>query len=93
MMHDSMTHEELQALVGRALVEPSFCAALLNGQRDACLAEFSLTAEEHDAASAIAADDLQDYAKQLDGWITTRRQRPAIRPFATPYPTRLAAAA
>lgn len=92
MMHD-MTHEELQALVGKALVEPSFCAALLNGQREVCLAEFPLTADEYDAAATISAADLQDYARQLDNWITTRRQRPAIRPFASPYPTRLAAAA
>lgn len=93
MIHDNMTHEELQALVGRALVEPSFCAALLNGQRDACLAEFPLTTDERAAAAVIAAEDLQDYARQLDGWITKQRQRPTVRPFATLYHTRMAAAA
>jgi hypothetical protein len=93
MKTNSMAHEELQALIGRALLEPGFCHDLLNGQRDVCLAEFALTAEERHVARSIKAADLPDFARQLDGWIRERRLRPAVTPFATPYVQRLAAAA
>ncbi len=66
------THEELQALVGRALVDPSFCKGLLNGHRAECLGEFSLSHEERDAARSIKAKDLTSFAGQLDEWISER---------------------
>ena len=37
------THEELQAVIGRALVDPVFCKDLLNGHRRERLAEFQLS--------------------------------------------------
>ncbi len=71
------THEELQALGGRALVDPSFCKGLLNGHRAECLGEFGLSNEEHDAARSIKAKDLTSFAGQLDEWI---RERAVVRP-------------
>jgi hypothetical protein len=92
-MKNDLTHEELQALVGRALVEPSFCTALLNGQRELCLSEFALSAEERAAAQIIQATDLSDFARQLDAWIRARRLRPAVTRLAMPAVTRMAVAA
>lgn len=68
-------HEELQALVGRALIDPSFRRDLLNGHRAECLNEFELTREEHSVASTIQAGDLSSFARQLDGWINDRAVR------------------
>lgn len=93
MKRDTLAHEELQALIGRALVEPSFCSALLNGQRDDCLSEFALTADERAMAQAIQAGDLQGFASQVDMWIRERRLRPTVKPFAQPFAARMAAAA
>lgn len=77
MLELGSTHEELQALVGRALVDPSFCKGLLNGHRAECLGEFSLSHEENDAARSIKAKDLTSFAGQLDEWI---RERASMRP-------------
>jgi hypothetical protein len=93
MKSSLLAHEELQALVGRALVEPGFCHDLLNGRREACLAEFALTSEERHVAGSIEAANLQEFARQLDGWIRERRLRPAVTPFRAPYTQRLAVAA
>ncbi len=93
MKRNTLAHEELQALIGRALVEPSFCAALLNGHRDDCLSEFALTADEQAMARGIQATDLQGFAVQMDGWIRERRLRPNVTPFAKPFSARMAAAA
>jgi hypothetical protein len=75
---DTLAHEELQALIGRALTEPDFCKALLNGGRDACLDAFALTREEREVARAIEADDLQAYAHRLNAWIQYRRRLPRV---------------
>jgi hypothetical protein len=72
MIEMTHTHESLQALVGRALVDPSFRKDLLNGHRADCLAEYDLTREERRAAGAIQASDLTSFARQLDGWISDR---------------------
>ena len=93
MKSNMLAHEELQALIGRALVEPGFCHDLLNGSRDACLAEFALTSEERHVARSIEAANLQDFARQLDGWLRERRLRPAVTPIRAPYSQRLAVAA
>ncbi|MFN2252201.1 MAG: hypothetical protein ACK2UL_09825 [Anaerolineae bacterium] len=69
------THEELQALVGRALIDPTFKRDLLNGHRAECLDEFNLTRDERVAASMIQASDLRTFARQLDRWITDRPVR------------------
>ena len=79
----SQPHEELQALVGRALVDPGFRKDLLNGHRRECLSQFALTADEHMAATRVEADDLATFASGLQTWIgqkTTRMPRIATAP-------------
>jgi len=93
MKSEFWTHDELQALIGRALVEPSFQHDLLNGGREACLAEFPLTADEYAVARAIHAADLGAYARQLDEWIQKQARRPVVTPFVPARQGRLAAAA
>jgi hypothetical protein len=81
MVRPNTAHEELQAVVGRALVDPSFCKGLLNGHRADCLGEFDLTNEQMGAARQIKATDLRAFASQLDDWITrqaTLRSRGAL---------------
>lgn len=70
MTNATPTHEELQALVGRALIDPSFKRDLLNGHRAECLDEFNLSRDERAAATTIQASDLRTFARQLDGWIS-----------------------
>jgi hypothetical protein len=81
------THDELQALIGRALLDPTFCKGLLNGHRAECLSEFDLSSEERDAARAIQAKDLTSFAGQLDEWIRDRASRPRGHGFAALKPT------
>ena len=71
----STGHEALQAVVGRALVDPAYRTGLLNGHRAECLAEYELSVEEQRAASGIRAGDLASYARQLDHWVTERGRR------------------
>jgi hypothetical protein len=71
----AQSHEELQALVGRALVDASFRRDLLNGHRRECLAQFGLTADEYMAASNVKADDITTFAQQLDMWIKDKTTR------------------
>jgi hypothetical protein len=93
MKSEYRAHEELQALIGRALVEPGFQHELLNGGREECLAEFPLTADEYAVARAIHATDLGAYARQLDEWIRKQALRPVVTPFVPAVSARLAAAA
>lgn len=72
------THEELQALVGRALIDPSFQRDLLNGHRAECLDEYNLSRDERVAASTIQASDLRTFARQLDGWISDHPSQGAL---------------
>jgi len=66
------SHEELQAVIGRALVEPGFCRDLLNGHRRERLSEFELSREEWEAAAAVEAGDLATFAREIDRWISAR---------------------
>ena len=75
MTNATPTCQELQALVGRALIDPTFKRDLLNGHRTECLDEFNLTRDERTAASTIQASDLRTYARQLDSWITDHSVR------------------
>lgn len=79
MVRPNPAHEELQAVVGRALVDPTFCSNLLNGHRAECLAEFDLSADEMAAARRIKATDLASYASELDKWITRQARERRIR--------------
>ena len=76
-MAPTQLHQELQALVGRALVDPKFREDLLGGHRQDCLAEFRLTPDELNAASSVVAGDLASVAAQLDQWICDKLSRPS----------------
>jgi hypothetical protein len=91
--NETRSHEELQALIAQALVQPSFCAALLNGDRQACLAEFALSADEYTVANAIEATDLSAFARQLDTWIQRDSLRPLVTAFGRASTRQLASAA
>jgi hypothetical protein len=75
MVRHAPTHEELQAVVGRALVDPSFSKDLLNGHRAERLAEFNLSTDELSVARRISANDLAGFAGQLDAWINAQARR------------------
>ena len=75
MMTLTQPHQELQALVGRALVDPKFRKDLLNGHRQDCLAEFPLTPDELIVASSVVAGDLTSFAAQVDQWICDKMSR------------------
>jgi len=74
-MYPTQPRQELQALIGRALVDPEFQEGLLNGERHECLAQFALTVDELKAAIAIEAEDLSSFAAQIDSWIARRKTR------------------
>ncbi len=62
-------HEELQALLGRALVDETFRRDLLNGHRRECAAEYALSADEREAVLGVRASDLQSFAAGLESWL------------------------
>jgi hypothetical protein len=96
MNRTTATHDELQAVIGRALVDPSFCTGLLNGHRAECLAEFDLSDEQARAARAIRASDLTTFAAELDSWIsrnTAERIARSLTPFTRAEMPTVAAAA
>jgi len=72
VIHPGRTSEELQGLVGRALVDPTFRTGLLNGRRAECLSEAHLTEEALAVAASAEATDLASFARQLDRWIDGR---------------------
>ncbi len=76
-----MAYESLQAVIGTAVVDSLFRKALLNGSRRRVIQAFNLTNEETIAVMAIRADSLEQFAGQLDQWISTsqgRRELPQL---------------
>ena len=65
-----MAYESLQAVIGTVVVDSLFRKALLNGSRHRVIQSFNLTTEETNAVMAIRADSLEQFAGQLDQWIT-----------------------
>lgn len=65
-----MSKMALQALIGTALVDRTFCEELLNGKRPTLLAEFNLTDEERKVALDIKTDCVQKFAVGLYEWLT-----------------------
>jgi hypothetical protein len=70
-----MAFESLQAVVGTAVIDLSFRKALLNGSRRRVIATFDLTHEEIDAVMGIRADSLEQFAGELDQWISRAQGR------------------
>ena len=54
----------LDLIIGLALVDESFCQALLSNSND-LLAHFELAADEREALASIHADSLELFARQL----------------------------
>ncbi len=71
-----MAYESLQAVVGTAVIDPGFRKALLNGSRQHVIMSFNLTREETAAVMAIRADSLEQFAGQLDQWISLVQGKP-----------------
>ncbi len=87
-----MAYESLQAVIGTAVIDSAFCNSLLNGSRHRAIAGFNLTREEQDAVMGIRADSLEQFAGQLDRWISNalgRREPPALT-LPSPRPRRSA---
>ena len=65
-----MLHESLQAVIGTAVIDTEFRKALLNGSRQRIIQRFNLSREELDAVMRVRADSLEQFAGQLDQWIS-----------------------
>ena len=70
-----MAFESLQAVVGTAVIDSEFRAALLNGPRRAAVSDFGLTPEEMNVVLAIHAATLEQFAGQVDQWIARKLHR------------------
>jgi hypothetical protein len=68
-----MSHENLQAIVGRAIVDSAFRKRLLNRSSDV-LADLELSSEESVVVTQTEATTIEDLASALDEWIA---QQPA----------------
>ena len=68
-----MSHENLQAIVGRAMVDSAFRRRLLSRSNEV-LADLELSPEETDIVSQTKAASIEEFALELDEWIS---QQPA----------------
>ena len=73
-----MSVQQLNVLVGTAVVDPQFQEALLNGQRREMIAPFELTDEERGVVLSIQAENLQDFAQILHDWLRERETVDAV---------------
>ncbi len=65
-----MSFESFQSVIGNAVIDTEFRKGLLNGQRRFILSNFNLSTEEVEFAMKIKANSLEDFAGQLDSWIS-----------------------
>ncbi len=79
-----MPYESLQAIVGTAVIDANFRKALLNGSRRRVISKFKLTREEVKAVMSIHADTLEQFAEQLDKWISKSKGRLEPPPLTVP---------
>jgi len=68
-----MAYENLQAVVGTAIVDSTFRRRLLNRSLEA-LKPFDLSSEEVDAIRSIHADTFEGFASALNRWIVDRAE-------------------
>lgn len=66
-----MAFEQLQAVVGMAIVDSGFRRQLLRAAPNN-LSEFDLTQEEAEAISTIRQETLAGFATELDSWMSRR---------------------
>ncbi|MBS1252252.1 MAG: hypothetical protein MAG451_01290 [Anaerolineales bacterium] len=69
-----MSQSKLQAVIGAAIVDPTFRDALLESPRDV-LDDFALTSVEREAILNIRADSLSEFATKLQAWIVQQRNK------------------
>jgi hypothetical protein len=88
------SHPNLQLLVGKAGLDRTLCAGLLNGNRGQVISKFDLSAVEEEAVLAVEATSLQEFARALQDWIERQNGYPGeARVYATrPAPARALAA-
>ncbi len=60
-----MSAQSIQAIIGAALTDATFRAALLNGSRRRVLQSFQLNRDEFEAIMAIRSDSLEGFAHEL----------------------------
>lgn len=60
-----MSQQEIERVLGRAVTDSQFRAALIEDAREACK-EYDLTADELDALEKLDADSLMAFAGSLD---------------------------
>lgn len=72
-----MRHENIQALIGTAIVDAEFRQHLLE-DASAVIGDFGLTPEEASAILSIRATTFQGFASQVHAWITSRSSVPVL---------------
>jgi len=65
-----MSFESFQSVIGNAVIDTEFRKGLLNGKRRFILSNFNLSPAEVEFAMKISANSLEDFAYQLDSWIS-----------------------
>ena len=70
-------HENIQALIGTAIVDTEFRQQLLENPASV-IGDFDLTPDEASAIIAVRASTLQGFASQLHAWITSRSAVPVL---------------
>ena len=65
-----MSFESFQSVIGNAVIDAEFRKDLLNGKRRFILSNFNFSPEEVEFAMKISANSLEDFAGQLDSWIS-----------------------
>lgn len=65
-----MPYESLQAVIGTAVIDSKFRIELLTSSRQRAIQKFDLTKEETEVVMSIRADSLEQFAGQLDQWIS-----------------------
>lgn len=66
-------YENLQTIVGTAIVDANFRRRLLDRPSEA-VRGFDLTSEEREAVCSIRAKTFQAFARELDNWINKQKE-------------------
>ena len=77
-----MSFESFQSVIGNAVIDSEFRKGLLNGKRRFILSNFNLSPHEVEFAMKISANSLEDFAGQLDSWMS--REQGKIDPPKLP---------
>ena len=70
-----MAYEGLQAVIGTAVIDSGFRKALLDGSRQRVISNFGLSNEEVAVVMGIRAESLEQFAGQVDQWISRAQGR------------------